>query len=263
MRLCAGQAAGCGAASGPSPASSGFCLRTAAHWPVPVLTVKGLPGAPGLLAGGDWALLPPRLLVAVLQTVSLPVHSVREKPLPCGVEVFVEPLEPSLKGTAVPLFPRSLTLFFLPRLPSPAGGRSVTVGASSPSFRAPKVPVCVPKPSQGFCVIRTIPAFTPAPLSSSRWSMQGTLWRSAETAVDSPQLAPVPHVWSAGVSATVRGTASFLSVLTPSSAEASPFLPGHPPAVLGLCRGGLVTRIQQRIQQQFSNQLFLVLFLSG
>lgn len=51
-------------------------------------------------------------------TVSSPVHCahVREKPLLCGVEVFVEPLEPSLEGTAVPLFPRSLTLFLLPCL---------------------------------------------------------------------------------------------------------------------------------------------------
>lgn len=65
-RLCTGQAAGCGAASGHSPASSGFCLLRAARRPVPVLTVKGLPGAPGVFAGGDWALLPPRLLVAEL-----------------------------------------------------------------------------------------------------------------------------------------------------------------------------------------------------
>lgn len=116
-------------------------------------------------AGGDWAPLPARLLVAKLQTVSSPVHSARSW----------SPWSPVSRGQRC-----SRCFSFLVFAPLPDGGCLCPVISRLQRFRlAFRSPARV-------SVIRTIPVFAPAPLSSSRRSVQGTLWRSAETAVDRP-----------------------------------------------------------------------------
>ena len=137
----------------------------------------------------------------------------------------MEPLEPSLKGTAV------LTLFLFPRLRAPSR-RRVPLPCH---FQAPKVQACVPKPSQGFCDPDDPGVCTCSPFLLLTVRAGCVVEVCGDSCRPPAASACAPGLVCRGLGYCC-GPASFLSVLTPLSAEASPCLPGRPPAVLGLCR---------------------------
>ena len=105
----------------------------------------------------------------------------------------------------------SRSRFLLSRLlPSASWSSSVMAGASSLSFPGFKGFGFAFEAQSGFLCDTDDPGAHTAPLSPSRWSMQGTLWRLAVRAVESLQLALGPRAPGLlGSQPPFCGTASF------------------------------------------------------